>query len=468
MVHARDDDVRPRATGGRGSAPCRRRRWACRPPRTSAAPTSIMRSGRWSEMACDEADCSRSGATTQTSSPSKAAASARSPARVDAVVVREEDAHARESTNRPPRLLLAEPLELGGERLGEPPASRVPSARGQAPERAADRRLDGAGAERRRARAPRRSARAGRGARRSGSGAADDEAAPLEPLQDAGERARVEVEDLRTTSPGGDAGEAPDDAHDEPLRRGDAERRLHPLRGGLERVVERPERPHEVEHGAEASHRAISPRNRPARHVLAPRSVRAGSGRRIGPAAPRRSRGTGHRAADRISGGAGGATCPSPSARAPSPRAPRSRCATPARATTLSPPLAWTGVPAGTKSLALIVDDPDAPDPAAPKMTWVHWVLYDLPPTAAGLAGGASARRAAAGHARGQRTTGSARAGAAPARPSAGTATSSSSTRSTRRSATSARPTKAKLEKAMEGHVLAEAQLMGTYQKKRM
>ena len=43
------------------------------------------------------------------------------------------------------------------------------------------------------------------------------------------------------------------------------------------------------------------------------------------------------------------------------------------------------GVPPGTKSLVLIVDDPDAPDPAAPKMTWVHWVLYNLPPTANGL-----------------------------------------------------------------------------------
>jgi len=51
----------------------------------------------------------------------------------------------------------------------------------------------------------------------------------------------------------------------------------------------------------------------------------------------------------------------------------------------LSPPLAWTGVPPGTRSLALIVDDPDAPDPAAPKMTWVHWVLYNLPPDTPGL-----------------------------------------------------------------------------------
>ncbi len=46
----------------------------------------------------------------------------------------------------------------------------------------------------------------------------------------------------------------------------------------------------------------------------------------------------------------------------------------------LSPPLEFSGVPAGAKSLALIVDDPDAPDPKAPKMTYVHWVLFDLPP----------------------------------------------------------------------------------------
>jgi len=46
----------------------------------------------------------------------------------------------------------------------------------------------------------------------------------------------------------------------------------------------------------------------------------------------------------------------------------------------ISPVLKWTGVPAGTKSLALIVDDPDAPDPGAPKMTWVHWVVYNIPP----------------------------------------------------------------------------------------
>src|SRR5687767_12505966 len=57
----------------------------------------------------------------------------------------------------------------------------------------------------------------------------------------------------------------------------------------------------------------------------------------------------------------------------------------------LSPPLAWSGLPAGTASLALIVDDPDAPDPAAPKMTWVHWILYNLPPTVSGLPAGIAA-----------------------------------------------------------------------------
>ena len=52
------------------------------------------------------------------------------------------------------------------------------------------------------------------------------------------------------------------------------------------------------------------------------------------------------------------------------------------------PPLAWSGVPDQAASLALIVDDPDAPDPAAPKTTWVHWVLYNLPPGSAALHAG--------------------------------------------------------------------------------
>ena len=51
----------------------------------------------------------------------------------------------------------------------------------------------------------------------------------------------------------------------------------------------------------------------------------------------------------------------------------------------VSPPLAWSGVPANTKTLAVIVDDPDAPDPRAPRTVWVHWVVYNLPPSVTGL-----------------------------------------------------------------------------------
>lgn len=45
----------------------------------------------------------------------------------------------------------------------------------------------------------------------------------------------------------------------------------------------------------------------------------------------------------------------------------------------VSPALRWHGEPDGTKSFLLVVEDPDAPDPAAPKRTWVHWIVYDLP-----------------------------------------------------------------------------------------
>lgn len=58
----------------------------------------------------------------------------------------------------------------------------------------------------------------------------------------------------------------------------------------------------------------------------------------------------------------------------------------------LSPPLEWNDLPDGTASLALLVDDPDAPDPAAPKCVWVHWIAYNLDPAAGGLPEGAGNR----------------------------------------------------------------------------
>lgn len=51
----------------------------------------------------------------------------------------------------------------------------------------------------------------------------------------------------------------------------------------------------------------------------------------------------------------------------------------------VSPPLEFGPVPPGTQSFVLVVDDPDVPDPAAPSTTWVHWVLYDLPADCRGL-----------------------------------------------------------------------------------
>ncbi|MGH8685560.1 MAG: YbhB/YbcL family Raf kinase inhibitor-like protein, partial [Nitrosospira sp.] len=63
----------------------------------------------------------------------------------------------------------------------------------------------------------------------------------------------------------------------------------------------------------------------------------------------------------------------------------------------ISPELFWTEVPEGAKSLVLIVDDPDAPDPAAPKRTWVHWVLYNIPANTDGLTEGVLATELPAG-----------------------------------------------------------------------
>ncbi|MBI3722402.1 YbhB/YbcL family Raf kinase inhibitor-like protein [bacterium] len=132
----------------------------------------------------------------------------------------------------------------------------------------------------------------------------------------------------------------------------------------------------------------------------------------------------------------------------------------------VSPPLAWSGAPAGTKSFALIVDDPDAPDPKAPKMTWVHWVLYDIPADARELPEAVSPKALPAGTREGKndwKRTGYG--GPSPpigrhryfhklyaldlVLPDLGT------------------PTKAQLEKAISGHVLEKAELVGTYERKK-
>src|SRR5215208_1044251 len=129
----------------------------------------------------------------------------------------------------------------------------------------------------------------------------------------------------------------------------------------------------------------------------------------------------------------------------------------------ISPPLAWSDLPAGSKSLALIVDDPDAPDPAAPKMTWVHWVLYNLPATTGDLPQGA--KPLPAGTKEGLNDW--KRPGYGGPCPPIGRHRYFHKLYALDTVLPDLQqPTKAKLEEAMRGHILAEARLMGTYQKK--
>jgi hypothetical protein len=131
-----------------------------------------------------------------------------------------------------------------------------------------------------------------------------------------------------------------------------------------------------------------------------------------------------------------------------------------------SPPLAWSGIPAGAKSLALIVDDPDAPDPGAPKMIWVHWVLYNLPADTAGLPEGVATSALPLGTLEGSNDWG--RAGYGGPCPPIGRHRYFHKLYALDALLPDlGRPTKAVLEQAMRGHVLAEAQLVGTYQRGR-
>ena len=130
-----------------------------------------------------------------------------------------------------------------------------------------------------------------------------------------------------------------------------------------------------------------------------------------------------------------------------------------------SPPLAWSGVPAGTTSLALIADDPDAPDPAAPKMTWVHWVVYNLPADTTSLAGGASATNLPAGAREGLNDW--QREGYGGPCPPIGRHRYVFKLYALDTVLPALKPaTKAELEKAMQGHILARGELVGHYRKK--
>ena len=129
----------------------------------------------------------------------------------------------------------------------------------------------------------------------------------------------------------------------------------------------------------------------------------------------------------------------------------------------VSPPLAWRDAPAGTRSFAVIVDDPDAPDPAAPKRVWVHWVLYNLPADTHALAEGASGTSLPDGAREGEHDGGGH--GWSGPCPPIGTHRYFHKLYALDAMLPDLGPraTKAALLEAMKGHVLASAELVGTY-----
>ena len=130
----------------------------------------------------------------------------------------------------------------------------------------------------------------------------------------------------------------------------------------------------------------------------------------------------------------------------------------------ISPALVWSGLPDGTKSIALIVDDPDAPDPAAPKRTWVHWVLYNIPPSASGLQEAVNATGLPTGTRQGRNDWD--RTGYGGPCPPIGRHRYFHKLYALDVVLQDLKqPTKATLLEAMKGHILEQVELVGTYQK---
>ncbi|MGM0576949.1 MAG: YbhB/YbcL family Raf kinase inhibitor-like protein [Myxococcota bacterium] len=130
-----------------------------------------------------------------------------------------------------------------------------------------------------------------------------------------------------------------------------------------------------------------------------------------------------------------------------------------------SPPLRWYDVPEGAKSLVLIMDDPDAPDPKAPQMTFVHWVLYNLPPEDGGLTEHVTPTRLPEGTRQG--TNSWKRTGYGGPCPPIGRHRYFFKLFALDETLEDLEhPTSEMLQRAMEGHVLEEAEMIGTYEKK--
>ena len=127
----------------------------------------------------------------------------------------------------------------------------------------------------------------------------------------------------------------------------------------------------------------------------------------------------------------------------------------------LSPALSWSGAPSGTKSFAMIVDDPDAPDPMAPQMVYVHWVLHNIPVNTTSLPENATKSGLPADVVQGMTDFGKKEYGG-PC-PPIGTHRYFFKLYALDTELNLSAPTKPDLLAAIEGHILAEIQLMGTY-----
>jgi Raf kinase inhibitor-like YbhB/YbcL family protein len=130
----------------------------------------------------------------------------------------------------------------------------------------------------------------------------------------------------------------------------------------------------------------------------------------------------------------------------------------------VSPPLSWSGVPTGAKSLLLIVDAPDAPDPAAPKMTWVHWLLYNISPDSSDLREGVAVSGTSPGTLQGMNDFHSPSYGG-PCPPIGQHRYFFKLYALDVVLPDMHYPSKATLEKAMQNHILAKSELIGLYQR---
>ena len=130
----------------------------------------------------------------------------------------------------------------------------------------------------------------------------------------------------------------------------------------------------------------------------------------------------------------------------------------------ISPPLAWSGSSNSAKTFALIVDDPDAPDPAKPQRVYVHWVVYNIPAATSSLPENASKSGMPNGALQGKNDWGKPEYGG-PCPPIGRHRyffkLYALDTELTGLSG----PAKADVERAMKGHVVDSGELMATYQK---